>query len=427
MCTVQYTHRPLSPVLVVSTINPSRPTHTLSPSRVLPAAGAWSISHKPPSLLDFPLTSLYCISSQLSAPCASLVLRTISFNQHPASPLRSPSHTASIHNSPLCRIACSTRRRASLYTCDHLWRIKTTLFPPARVINSPGASRPVTVRALAHWCHNLIRSIAMLLPSAFSCDGGQLKIPDSRPPQRPKLPSFAAYQPLLLAPSTQSRPSPLSSSCRALHAILGAPAAIERSIPSPPRQRQDPFKNPQTALGSKQIPPPTPCRGANKRRRSDFEADLAPSDTIMQDCPQTPQPVRTPKRRRKVPLYMPMGLSAEDFHALETPPEETVEPDLDMPIISPFASNNNSDRDSAYGSSPSIDDPDWTIDDDRLLVETVLEKLKLSKRDWNECARKLGKDKDSLGRRWSLLVGEGNVGLRRGRRISRTDLDIASW
>ncbi|KAK6373805.1 hypothetical protein LTS17_007774 [Exophiala oligosperma] len=124
----------------------------------------------------------------------------------------------------------------------------------------------------------------------------------------------------------------------------------------------------------------------------------------MQDCPQTPQPVRTPKRRRKVPLYMPMGLSAEDFHALETPPEETVEPDLDMPIISPFASNNISDRDSAYGSSPSIDDPDWTIDDDRMLVETVLEKLKLSKRDWNECARKLGKDKDSLGRRWSLLL-----------------------
>ncbi|KIW10285.1 hypothetical protein PV08_11247 [Exophiala spinifera] len=266
----------------------------------------------------------------------------------------------------------------------------------------------------------------MLLPSAFACDGGQF-IPDSRP-QRPKLPSFAAYQPLLLAPSAQSRPSPLSSSCRALHAILGAPPTIEHSIPSPPRQLQDPFKvAPPTFAASHAQPPSAPHRGANKRRRSDFEADLAPSDTIMQDCPQTPQPVRTPKRRRKVPLYMPMGLSAEDFHALETPTEETPEDDLDMPVISPIASNNHSDRDSAYGSSPSIEDPAWTIADDRMLVETVLEKLKLSKRDWNECARKLGKDKDSLGRRWSLLVGEGNVGLRRGRRISRTDLDIASW
>ena len=120
---------------------------------------------------------------------------------------------------------------------------------------------------------------------------------------------------------------------------------------------------------------------------------------------------------------MPMGLSADDFRALETPPAE--KEDFDMPIMSPV--NTYSDTDSAYGASPLLDDSDWTIDDDRMLVETVLEKLKLSKRDWIECAKKLGKDKDSLGRRWSLLVGEGNVGLRRGGRISRTDLDISSW
>jgi predicted transcriptional regulator len=70
---------------------------------------------------------------------------------------------------------------------------------------------------------------------------------------------------------------------------------------------------------------------------------------------------------------------------------------------------------------------DWTIDDDRVLVETVLAKLQLSKRTWNDCARRLGKDKDSLGRRWRLLVDEGNVGLKRGGRIRRTDLEIDSW
>lgn len=121
---------------------------------------------------------------------------------------------------------------------------------------------------------------------------------------------------------------------------------------------------------------------------------------------------------------MPMGLSADDFRALETPVEE-VEEKLDMPIISPL--NGQSDHDSAYGSSPSLEDPEWSTEDDRLLVETVLEKMKLSKRDWNDCARKLGKDRDSLGRRWTLLVGEGNVGLRRGGRISRTNLDISGW
>lgn len=123
-------------------------------------------------------------------------------------------------------------------------------------------------------------------------------------------------------------------------------------------------------------------------------------------------------------MSMPLGLSAEDFRALETPVEEE-DLQLDMPIISP--NTMVSDQDSAYGSSPTLEESEWTIEDDQVLVETVLEKLKLSKRDWNDCARKIGKDKDSLGRRWSLLVSEGNVGLRRGGRMSRTNLDISSW
>lgn len=121
---------------------------------------------------------------------------------------------------------------------------------------------------------------------------------------------------------------------------------------------------------------------------------------------------------------MPLGLSAEDFRALERPAEDA-DVELDMPIISPH--NIPSDQDSAYGSSPTLEEVEWTIEDDQALVETVLEKLRLSKREWNDCARQIGKDKDSLGRRWSLLVSEGNVGLRRGGRMSRTNLDIASW
>lgn len=69
----------------------------------------------------------------------------------------------------------------------------------------------------------------------------------------------------------------------------------------------------------------------------------------------------------------------------------------------------------------------WSVDDDRVLVETVLEKLQLSKRAWNDCARKLGKDKDSLGRRWRMLVDEGEVGLKKGGRRKRTGLDVGSW
>ncbi|EXJ62739.1 hypothetical protein A1O7_03177 [Cladophialophora yegresii CBS 114405] len=254
----------------------------------------------------------------------------------------------------------------------------------------------------------------MLLPSAFSCDGGGLH-PQSRP-SRPKLPSFGAYQSAL---SINTQPHPLSSSCRALQAILGAPGANQSTAPKPPRMLSNPFAPSEERVLSAKVEP-RPQRGANKRRRSEFE-DVG-SDVVMEDCQRTPEPVRTPKRRRRIPLSMPLGLSADDFRALESPVEEV---ELDMPTTS--SPTRHSDEDSAYGSSPSPDDGMWTDADDRVLVETVLEKLKLSKRDWNDCAKILGKDSDSLERRWSLLVGEGNVGLRRGGRISRTNLDMSSW
>jgi hypothetical protein len=44
----------------------------------------------------------------------------------------------------------------------------------------------------------------------------------------------------------------------------------------------------------------------------------------------------------------------------------------------------------------------------------VLEKFRLTKRDWEECARRIGKDDTSVGKRWQALLGEGNIGLRRG-------------
>lgn len=70
----------------------------------------------------------------------------------------------------------------------------------------------------------------------------------------------------------------------------------------------------------------------------------------------------------------------------------------------------------------------WTDADDRILVETVLSKLNLSSLEWNDCAQRLGKDKDSLGQRWRMLLCEGGVGLRRGSgRSGRPDLDIRSW
>jgi hypothetical protein len=58
------------------------------------------------------------------------------------------------------------------------------------------------------------------------------------------------------------------------------------------------------------------------------------------------------------------------------------------------------------------DGQEWSVEDDRILVELVLEKLKLSKSEWQDCARNLGKDRHSVNRRWKSLIMKGEVGLK---------------
>ncbi|KAL2428983.1 hypothetical protein ABEF95_011023 [Exophiala dermatitidis] len=381
----------------------------------------------------------------------------------------------------------------------------------------------------------------MLLPSAFSCadSSNDSSTSSHLHLQRPKLHSFGAYQPRQpsshhAVAATATRIGPLSSSCRALQAILGVPPSTTpqnlnpSSSVTPYESLSDPLMLPDDkshpSAPARQQQQPSPKRSATKRRRSEFErdyfgrsnqdqnqdqsssldihmGDYSPSPRQHQRTNSSPAAVmmmRTPKRRRRIPLSMPLGLCADDFRGLETPPEEIEMPpntttnmtvtmtspgvlyhfdhqDTIMPPQSQTTQTQSSsysvvgrshgsshhcysdldrdrdrdrDTDSAYasascstsvssgsGSSPNNESSgsneeseEWTLEDDRMLVETVLEKLKLTKRDWNDCARRLGRDKDSLGRRWSLLVGQGNVGLRRGTgRRGRTDLDISSW
>lgn len=127
----------------------------------------------------------------------------------------------------------------------------------------------------------------------------------------------------------------------------------------------------------------------------------------------------TPKRQKRAPSDLPLGLAITDFESLEESVARqkshriTPEPDEqpDQPVL-PSIETSEEDESS-----------EWTAEDDQKLVEIVLEKLKLSKRDWEECARRIGKDNDSVGRRWRALVGEGNIGLRRGGRTVRGRLD----
>lgn len=361
------------------------------------------------------LAHLYSLSCQLHlAHPPPLPLCDSASALHPAASSCTHRNNASIsprrNNQP-------TASRLFLHICDRLPAATVLCLRRRASEYSPAQSQDFTRTSLS-----TPGALAMLLPSAFACEGAVTQ--ESKRPQRPKLPSFTPYQAQLLI---QPRPSPIASSCRALHAILGGPSSTQPPITAPRHELGNPFMPSNRPVQPRRLPLPSPQRGINKRRRSQFEEDLLPSESIditMQDSQRTPRQVRTPKRRRRIPLSMPLGLSAEDFRALERPAEDA-DVELDMPIISPHSIP--SDQDSAYGASPTLEEVEWTIEDDQALVETVLEKLRLSKREWNDCARQIGKDKDSLGRRWSLLVSEGNVGLRRGGRMSRTNLDIASW
>jgi len=261
----------------------------------------------------------------------------------------------------------------------------------------------------------------MLLP-ALSCDTLMVH-PMPQRPSRPKLASFEKYD---SSYRSQSPVVGLIASCRALQNMLG-----ERfSSPSPSVEttvRAKPMGSPFGAPTPAPVRAPAP-RSANKRRRDDFEGDddVTPVKKVSTRSPD--DMYSTPKRQRVVPFDLPPGLMASDFEALAATGASRNEPlrrrkdcqDIEMPTLEDIHSAPQPESQSTCN--------DWTDTDDRLLVETVLSKLNLSSREWNDCALRLGKDKDSLGRRWQSLLGEGNVGLRRGsRRMERVDLDIKSW
>lgn len=117
----------------------------------------------------------------------------------------------------------------------------------------------------------------------------------------------------------------------------------------------------------------------------------------------------TPKRSRIAPEQMPLGLERSDFHEVERlngrDPEEFIRPGTDIEV-------------EANGE-------EWSAEDDRVLVELVLEKLNLTKAEWQECARNLGRDRQSVNRRWKSLITHGDVGLK-SRNGSRAKLH-STW
>lgn len=113
----------------------------------------------------------------------------------------------------------------------------------------------------------------------------------------------------------------------------------------------------------------------------------------------------TPKRMRFAPEIIPLGLERSDFHDLRL---AEVEAQGETVLESVESAHSNL----GYNG-------EWSTEEDRLLVELVLEKLKLTKSDWQDCARSLGKDRGSVGRRWKSLMSAGEIGLKSRPRRAR--------
>ncbi|KAH8702391.1 hypothetical protein BGW36DRAFT_372776 [Talaromyces proteolyticus] len=201
---------------------------------------------------------------------------------------------------------------------------------------------------------------------------------------------------LNVSPAPQS--TPLRRSLR-----LASPFHLDEPKPAklPPRK-------PAKSATPRPKTPSSPPRTRTKRSRSVYEDDH--SDSKMEHrSRRSCDRFSTPKRQKRFPYNMPLGLGIADFESLDggnprnipfrvAPQDDEALPDVVLPSIE-------------------IEDTEktaWTAEDDQKLVSVVLEKLKLSQREWEECAQRLGKDNASVGKRWQALVGEGNVGLRRG-------------
>ncbi|KAI1325763.1 hypothetical protein F5Y16DRAFT_377120 [Xylariaceae sp. FL0255] len=263
----------------------------------------------------------------------------------------------------------------------------------------------------------------MLISSALSaCD------PSQRPVTRLQSSLFAS--PPASPPSTaNSAFGSLVNSCRALQSILTAPSPIHSnddtssqpdSLPTPPMSYAPlpPIKmrlrSRKSDINGDMIPRKkivkrrsAPARGINKRRREidddmgrdddiDSELDITNSEDEEEDSAAAPS---TPKRARIAPETIPLGLEPVDFHQLHTPTEE---------------------EQTKEGTEIEVeaDGERWSLEDDRMLVELVLS-LKLPQSDLQECARSLGKDPDSMERRWKSLIVKGDVGLRSRSRRTR--------
>ncbi|KAI0965204.1 hypothetical protein F4678DRAFT_340203 [Xylaria arbuscula] len=268
----------------------------------------------------------------------------------------------------------------------------------------------------------------MLMPSALSsCDM-------SRPPVTRLQSSLFASPPASPPSNPHTAFGTIVHSCRALQSMLRSPQLVPTqslqpplsTLPTPPMGHAPfpPIKmrlrpRPQGTAGNRdermkiRKRTPAPPRGINKRRRPldddmgrdddvDSDLDISNNTDVEEegDARQTTPTPTTPKRARIAPADLPRGLERSDYHGVHEPTEAETSKE-------------------GTGVEEEEDGERWSLEDDRVLVELICEKLKLSKSEWQECARRVGKSENGVERRWRTLTRNGDIGVksrtRRGR------------
>lgn len=122
-------------------------------------------------------------------------------------------------------------------------------------------------------------------------------------------------------------------------------------------------------------------------------------EEVEQEEQSTP---RTPKRSRVSPENLPLGLERSDFHAV-------------YQADSAQNLQHNHQTDQGTYVEREKDNELWSVEDDKVLVELILAKMKLKPQDWKDCAEAMGRDDRSLDRRWKTLMANNHVGVTRRR------------
>ncbi|KAJ4130688.1 hypothetical protein NW768_006225 [Fusarium equiseti] len=243
----------------------------------------------------------------------------------------------------------------------------------------------------------------MLLPSALPCDAShsahsRLQHSLFSPPASPPASSHGSFANLM-------------TTCRSLQSLLSMPTPIvtdsrpapsHTQLPTPPlahaapplKLRLRPRPQRREPVGPKKVTKRAAPRTTNKKRRvADEEMDRYSSASESGSespsrCSLEQVAPSTPRRTRIAPEQLPLGLDRSDFH--------------NMHLRQGGHLINEEDS----------DEEDWSAEDDRVLIEIVLEKLRLSKAEWQDCARNLGRDRHAVDRRWKTLLLNGDVGLK---------------